>query len=225
MPTELLDKEDETEEPPAAKKESFAKHAAIYGLGTLAQQAVSMLLLPLYINRLSPADLGAISLIQKIGNVTNRCLMTTGIRLATLNFWGTGDRQTRATIAITVASFTYAVWIVSGIILFAFAGPISSILNQPPWILPIGVFAMLLNASTFMPLALMQARLESIPFVISSLVLSLSHFSVAVIGILAFDLGVWAVIAAMAVSYGGIGLILTLRELKLSRSLRQTSAN
>lgn len=201
------------------KKESFAKHAAVYGLGTLATQLVSILLLPLYTKCLVPADFGALNLIYKISDIFKTCLMSNGIRLATLNFWGTArDVDNRKTIASTVAVFSYLSWIVSAIVLLIFAKPISAYLRETddPWVIPVGVAIYLLSATTFGPLALMQARLESVPFVIASVAISLLHFSLAFIGVAVLQWGVWGVTVALAIAYGGVGLVLTIRELRIT---------
>lgn len=220
MSTETLDPETRPTEP--AKKESFVKHAAVYGFGTLATQAISILLLPLYTQVLPVAEFGALNLIKMIGDVLNRCLMVDGIRQATLNFWGMGDAKSRSTIASTVSFFVYSAWLVSAIILLVFAKPISSYLGlgATPYVLPVGVIAFLFSASTFMPLALMQARLESIQFVIATLSIAILQFAVAIATVAFLGWGIWGVITAMAVAYVGVGLPLTIRELAMAKTVR-----
>lgn len=206
---------------PPPKKESFVKHAAVYGLGTLATQAISILLLPLYAQMLPVADFGAVSIIKKIGDVIQRCLMVDGIRQATLNFWGTGERESRATIAATVSFFVYLSWIVSTALLLAFAKPLSSYFSmaETPYVLPVGVIVFMFSATAFMPLALMQARLESIQFVAATLSIALIQFLVIFVTVAYWGWGVWGVIAGMAVANAGIGIPLTLRELILARQI------
>ena len=203
-----------------ATKESFVKHSAVYGLGTLATQAISILLLPLYTQVLPVGDFAALTLIKKIGDVMHRCLMVGGIRQATLNFWGTGDEKTRATIAATVSFFVYASWVVAAALLLVLAQPLSSFLGfgNTPYVLPIGVIAFLFSASTFMPLALMQARLESMQFVVASLAIALLQCIVAIATVAFLGWGIWGVIAAMTVAYVGVGVPLTIRELAKSQT-------
>ena len=219
MSTETLEA-NTTEPAKPAKKESFVKHSAVYGLGTMATQAIGILLLPLYTQVLPVGDFAALTLIKKVGDVMHRCLMIGGIRQATLNFWGTGDEKTRSTIAATVSFFVYTSWLIAVLILFVFVKPISSFLGfgTTPYVLPIGVAAFLFSASTFMPLALMQARLESLQFVISSLAIALLQCAVAVTTVAFLGWGIWGVIAAMTVAYVSVGLPLTIRELAKAKT-------
>ena len=219
MSTETLEPETADAEK-SAKKESFVKHSAVYGLGTLATQAISILLLPLYTQVLPVADFAALTLIKNIGDVLHRCLMVGGIRQATLNFWGTGDAKTRSTIAATVSFFVYASWLFAAILMMVFAQPISSFLGfgTTPYIIPIGVIAFLFSSSTFMPLALMQARLESFQFVTSTLSIALLQFAVAVTTVAFLGWGIWGVTAAMTVAYVGVGVPLTIRELAKAKT-------
>ena len=221
MSTETLEASPaETEQP--TKKESFVKHSAVYGLGTLATQAISIVLLPLYTRALPVGDYAALSLIKQIGDVLHRVLMVGGIRQATLNFWGTGDAKTRSTIAATVSLFVYASWLLATALLLVFARPISTFLGfgDTPYLLPLGISAFLFSASTFMPLALMQARLESRQFVISTLAIALLQFVVAVVTVAFWGWGIWGVVAAMTATYVGVGVPLTLREIAKAESWR-----
>lgn len=211
------------DQPKPKKKESFVKHTAVYGLGTLATQAVSILLLPLYTNLLPVPAYGMLLIIQRIGDMARTCLMANGIRLATLNFWGTSeDEATKATIAPTVSFFVYSTWLATAVLALLFAKPISTFFGYQatPWVVPVGVLMFLLSATTFCPLALMQARLESVAFVVASLAMSLVHFCVAFVGISIMGWGVWSVILAYACAYGVIGTILTARELIKSGVMR-----
>lgn len=226
MATETLDSPAKTakdatkRKPTKAGKGSFVKHSAVYGLGTVATQAISILLLPLYTQILPVQDYAALTLIKKIGDVLHRCLMVGGIRQATLNFWGTGDEKTRSTIAATVSFFVFASWILAAVVLLAFAKPISNFFGfgDAPYVLPLGVTAFCFSASTFMPLALMQARLESLQFVIASLAIALLQFIVAVVTVAFVGWGIWGVIAAMTACYVGVGIPLTIRELAKSKT-------
>ena len=220
MSTDALEAKPTADSTPPPKKESFVKHSAVYGLGTLATQAISILLLPLYTQVLTVGDFAALTLIKRIGDIMHRCLMVNGIRQATLNFWGTGDKQTRSTIAATVSFFVYASWAVSAVLLLLFAQPVSSFLGfgDTPYVLPIGVIAFLFSASTFMPLALMQARLESLQFVVASLSIALLQCTVAIVTVALLGWGIWGVIAAMTVAYVGVGVPLTVRELAKAKT-------
>ena len=198
----------------------FVKHMLVYGLGVLTFQIASLVLLPLYTRYLEPSEYGLVQLIYRVGEVLNICLMANGIQLATLNLYGhASDGPERRAIAPTLVALVAAVLAAGSVIVLLFARPLSALLGvSSPGMFSLGVIAILLQATTMVPLSLMQARMDSRSYVISTVSISLCHVGGALVAIGLFGWGVWGVLAALALAYGGMGIVLTLRELSRSRS-------
>ena len=197
----------------------FMRHAMVYGLGAVAIQIVSIVLLPLYVRCLSAEEYGVLQLLYRVGDVLNLCLMVSGIQMAAHNFWGKAETEKeRKHVAATVGWLTFIVLMIClGIIMvgapfFARQLGLYDNYDNAGMLLGFGVLAMMLQATTMMPLALMQARLESTSFLISSLGIAICQLTAVTISLIVFEAGVWGVILAMASVYAFFGAVLTIRE-------------
>jgi len=201
----------------------FLRHAAVYGVGAVAIQMVSILLLPLYARWLTPAEYGVLQLLYRVGDVLNICLMVGGIQLAAINFWGkaSSDRERRH-VAATIAWLTGVVLIASLVVMMLCSQTLARQLNlyddyaNAGQLLAFGIFAMMLQATTVMPLALMQARMESTAYLFASISIAVSQLATVAIALVVFDAGVWGVIIAMASTFAVFGILLTIREFSKS---------
>lgn len=218
----------EAEAPPEEEKNSggFLKHAAIYGVGAIATQMVSIVLLPLYTRYMTPAEYGVLQLLYRVGDVLNICLMVGGISLAAMNFWCKADSaEERKHVAATIAWLTGAVLIAGLGVVMLFSAPIAQQLRlyedypNAGMLLAFGIFAMMLQATTVMPLSLMQARLESTAYLVASLGIAFCQLSAVVVALVVLDAGVWGVILAMATTFAFFGVWLTIREFAKSSPL------
>ena len=52
-------------------KQSFLTHATIYGIGAMAVQATSMILVPLFTHNLTKAEYGILEMVYRTGEVFN----------------------------------------------------------------------------------------------------------------------------------------------------------
>ncbi len=197
------------------KDHSFLKHAAVYGIGTIVLQAASIVLLPLYTNYLTPAEYGVMEILNRIGDVLVICLMVNGIRMATLTFYRQAeDPQQRRRIAATVTLFLVLFLIGCELLVLVFAGHLSSFLGvDDPRLLAFGIFAVLLQATTVIPLVLMQARLESGFYVLATVGTFFCRVVLAVLAVAVLGWGIWGVLGATAASSLIFGVVLTVREL------------
>lgn len=197
------------------KKNSFLKHAAIYGIGTLALQMGSIVLLPLYTNCLKPAEFGVLEIVYRIGDILNICLMSGGISMAAMTFYRQSEgEQDRARIAATVSLFLLMILAAGGLLTLGLANWLCSLLGiEDPLLLMVGAVAMLLETTTRIPLILMQARIESVRFVCTTVGMLLCRVTLTVIAVLLLEWGVFGVLAASAVTSLTFGTLLTLREL------------
>lgn len=179
-------------------------------------QLVSIVLMPLYTDKLSTAEYGVLQTLYRVGDVLNICLMMNGIRQASLNFWCSAkDEQQQARIPATVGLFTLCVIAIGILVAFATSGFLTSFFlkGMSPLLLACGTTAILFQASTMMPLALMQARLESVSYIIATVAILVMQLSLTIIGVAVLEWGVWGVVAAFAGTYGVMGIVLTAREL------------
>ncbi len=213
------DQEQEVEPPKPNRAATFLQHAIIYGLGTVSVQLVSIVLMPLYTNNLTTAEYGVLTTLYRIGDVLNICLMMNGIRQASLNFWCKAEsEESKIRLPSTVAVFTFCILVAGAGLAFGGSFAFADVLDKQfdlksPLLIACGVTAMLMQAFTIMPLALMQARMESKWYVITSLSILACQLSLVIFAVLVLGWGVWGVVAALMVTYGFFGALLTAREL------------
>jgi O-antigen/teichoic acid export membrane protein len=199
---------------------SFFRHALLYGLSSALMQAGGVILVPLYTRWLSPADFGALEVLGSCGQVAGTLLLIGGLRQGLLTFYQQGkteaerERVFRATMILLVS-----ICLLGGAAFMGLAGPVCGLLqgDRGPTVsadlLRLAVFAALLEPLALMPMALLQARLESVTFV----VVTASQFVVRVVLCAVFTVwlrwGVAGILLATALTSGAYGLGLSMREL------------
>lgn len=197
-------------------KKTFAKHTLVYGIGGVVLQLAAFLLLPLYTHYLTPGEYGVLDLINRIGQVVNICLMANGIRLAALTFYRQADEKEQTSVAATITLFTLTIFATATIIALLLAKPLSVFFSVPdPQLFAFGVIVVFLEIFLSMPLAIMQARLESMRFVVVAVLMLLVRVSLAVIFIAVLGWGLWGALGALGITFILFGFTLTLRELRL----------
>jgi O-antigen/teichoic acid export membrane protein len=93
---------------------TLARNLAIYGLGDVATNIVSFLLLPLYVHFLTPSDYGAIALLYSV-EVVAKILFRWGIDASFMRFWYDCDTERdRQRLASTVFWFLF---VANGVVL------------------------------------------------------------------------------------------------------------
>lgn len=193
---------------------SFLVHALTYGGGTLLLQAASILLLPLYTAYLSPSEFGLLDVLNRLGDVLCICLMVNGISKAATAFHRQAeDEQERKAVAATIVVFLVAVLVGVGLLVLPFAGGLSSLLGvADPALLRLAIVTALLQATTVVPLTLMQARLESGLFTLANLGMFLVRVTLTIVAVSGLGWGVWGVLGATAFTSALAGLLLTWHE-------------
>src|SRR5262245_18902643 len=97
--------------------QSFLRHTAIYGIGSLLVPAASFLLLPLYTRALTPGAYGMLEILNRAGEVAVFLLLFRGLRQSVLALHGrTTDTNERARV-IASTFFATAVIGMFGILL------------------------------------------------------------------------------------------------------------
>jgi len=194
---------------------SFLKHAFVYGVGALALHAASVVLLPLYTRYLAPTEFGILEIVDRIGQVFRICFMVNGIRNAALTFYRQAqDVRERETTASTITLLLVVALLLAGCLVLAFAGPIGRLLRiDDASLVAFGVIVVMMEVITAVPLALMQARLESFQYVFTNVAMLLLRVSLTIVAVAALGWGVWGVLVANAVTTGSFGILLTIREM------------
>lgn len=200
-------------------QQPYHRHVVIYGLGAIALHVANLALLPLYTHFLTTAEYGVLQIIYRIGEVFHVCLMVQAVRLATFNLAGTAkDEAARSRTAASVAAVTTLSIIIGGL-LIVFVG--NSVVGRfdalgSHRLVCLGVCTVMLQALTVMPIAMMQSRFESVPYVCATLGMAICHVAIVSFAVAILGWGVWGVILSLAVTHGTFGTILTLRELMRS---------
>jgi len=194
----------------------FLTDAVIYGIGGVAIQLASVVLLPLYTHYLAPSDYGVMEVIERIGQIINICLMTSGVRQATFAFYLQAANQAeRERVAVTITAFLVAIFSLAGATTLALApilAPLLGIVN--PWLLVFGVLTILAELFLVIPLCLMQARVESLAYVTITFLMLVVRVGLAIIFVAVLGWGVWGVYGSLMITFVTFGSLLTARELK-----------
>lgn len=190
-------------------------HALIYGAGTVMMQAAGIVLLPLYTHYLSPADFGAIDILSRAGQLIMIALMVNGIGTATFTFYcqAKSDKE-RQDVASTLFLFLQVIVVSACGLLVLLAAPLSWMLAIDDIFLTVfGLLMIVCEANVAFPLALMQARQESMHFVLASLAILVCRVTLAVVCVCYLGLGIWGVIIASLATTVVFGTLLNFREL------------
>jgi O-antigen/teichoic acid export membrane protein len=211
---------------------SFFKHAAVYGLANLLTQAAGFVLLPVYLRCFSPAEFGVLEVVGRLAESVGTCLMFGGLLQALLTFYqqAEGATQRRAVVSSALA--------LAG--LSALAGGGAALLLLPSlwsWLGPycsgeagaltddllrLALLGILLEPFSLIPLALMQARVESVTYLLVVLGQFLFRVALAIGLVRGLGWGVGGAFLATAATGLVFGLALCGRE--LSRGLARPSA-
>ena len=183
-------------------------------------QAGGVVLVPLYTRCLTQADFGALEVVQLSAQLAGVLLLIGGLRQGLLTFYQQSktdaerERVFRGTMALLTAGC-----VLGGGLVMALAGPVCDCFQahgRPAIgadLLRLAVLGILLEPLTLMPMALLQARLESTAYV----TVMVSQFVVRVV--LCIVLTVWlrwgaaGILTASAVTNGLYGVGLSLHEL------------
>lgn len=182
--------------PAESNRAAFFKHTAVYGLGGLLLQAAGIVLLPLYTRYLTQADFGILEIINRTGDVLIVLLMARGISGAAFSFYCQAeDRQERARVAATVFLVAW-VAILGGLgASLVCARPLGKLLGiENQRLLILGMAANLSQLLPALPMEFMQARVQSVRFVMASLLVMVSRVAVVVVLVAGLGWGIWGVL-------------------------------
>lgn len=168
----------------------LASDTLIYGLGSVANQAVAFLLLPLYTRYLTPADYGTLALIGAAGNVLAMAAAL-GIHSGlTRIFFTYAEVEDRQAVVATALLFGVASCVLVMAPLWVFADAIAPLLLEGPdrvFLTRLAVVTYGLSALSSIALGILQIHQRARAFVICSLAglltsMGLNVYFVAVAG-------------------------------------------
>src|SRR5665213_3748538 len=199
---------------------SFFRHALLYGLGSVLVQAGGVVLVPLYTRWLSITEVGTLEVLGRCAEMAGTLLLIGGLRQGLMTFYqqSKSDAEREQVFRSTMA-LLILISMVGGGLIMALAGPVCNCFQDhgrpmlSPDLLRLAVLAVLLEPLAMMPLALLQARVESALFVIITFSQFVVRVALCVLFVVVLRWGVAGVFTATAVTCGSYGIGLSLREL------------
>jgi O-antigen/teichoic acid export membrane protein len=201
------------------KGQAFLKHAAVYGVANLLLQAAGFVLLPLYTRCLGPRDFGVLEILGRLGETVSACLFIGGLRQALLTHYQQADGPAEKARVVSAAHLLVGiVCAAGGGLALVLAVPLDAALAARGHglgvnLVRLAVLTVLLEPLTVLPLALLQARFESVGFVLATLGQFLLRVALTVVLVAWAGLGVAGVLAATALTSVLVGLGLSAREI------------
>jgi len=200
-----------------SEKRQFLYHTLIFGFGGILTYLAPLVLFPLYTNYLSPAEFGILDLIHRTAEFVNTVLMIGGIRMAALTFFRQAkSEEERRRVAVTISLF---LWLsISGaiVLVYVFACRIDLFLMiDDPNLLAFGLATTLLGSLVGVPLTLTQARLESLRYVLTNLLMLLVRVGLCIDFVVRLEMGVYGVLLSQCFVSVVFSVLLTLRELRI----------
>ena len=196
-------------------KRQFFKHTLIFGVGGIIGQLVPFILLPLYTNYLTPSDYGTLEIIFLASEIISTVFLVGGIRLAAMTFYKQAENEeNRRRIAVTISSLLWLAIAVAIALSIYFIDYIALFWNNDQKeILAFGLAITLLEGIVTVPMTLTQARLESLRFVLTNIVMAFSRLVLCVFFVAGLEWGIWGVLYSQAFVVVLFGIVLTCREL------------
>ncbi|GHT32761.1 hypothetical protein FACS1894214_4700 [Planctomycetales bacterium] len=197
-----------------ADKTQFLKHTLIFGIGGTLAQIAPLILFPLYTNYLTPADYGILDVITRVSEVINVTLMIGGIRLAAIVFYRQAEsEEERRTIAVTLSLFLWGLVGLAILVCIVFSTYFDCFLKtNNPQLLAFGMTVALMETIIAIPMTLIQARLESIRYVLISWTVMFLRVGLCVLFVAVLHWGIWGIFASSFCTFALFGIILNVRE-------------
>lgn len=178
---------------------SLFKNLTIYGVGDVATNLVSFLLLPIYVRHLSPVDYGIIGLLLSV-EVVAKIVFRFGLDGSFMRmYFDCADDRARQTLASTVFAFLL---VVDGVILLLvtpFAGPISTALFGVPGhglVLQLTLLNIFVMGFSFLPFHVLRIEQKSQQFIAFTFARSAATLVVRLLLVVGVGMGVLGVVLA-----------------------------
>ena len=169
------------------RRSVVAKNALIYTLFSIINKAIPFLLLPILTSYLSQKDYGYISLFN---SYTQLIAIFVGMNVnsaVSTNFFHLDEQSFKKYLGNVFYIIGFSTVIVIFIVLF-FQKYIQNSFNIPLTWLILGIFVALMMIVTELHLAIWRLRQQSKPFVVYSLLLTLTNISISLLLIIVYEL-------------------------------------
>lgn len=201
---------------------SFLKHAAVYGAAAALVKAAGVLLVPMYTRVLGPDDYGVQAVIQRLAETASTLLLIGGFRQALFAQYNLAEEdQEKRRVVCAAYALLVAFCVVGGALLLLAAPWLAWLLSgdRPidPFVLRLGILAVLLEPFHQLPLCLLQARMRSVSYLLVVLGQFLARVGLAVLLVAVLGWGVAGVMWSLVIAGAAFGVGLTAWE--LSRGL------
>jgi len=177
-------------------KRQFLYHTLVFGFGGILAQLVPFILFPLYTNYLSPAEYGILDVILRVAKLVNTVLMVGGIRLAALTFFRHAKtEEERRKVAVNISLLLW-LFVAGTIILSIFFSRQIDVFVKigDVKLLAFGLTTAFLESLVVVPMTLTQARLESVRFVLTNLIMLLVRTGLCIYFVAWLQMGVYGVL-------------------------------
>jgi O-antigen/teichoic acid export membrane protein len=197
---------------------SFLKHASVYGLAHLLVRAAGVILLPIYLRSLTPADYGILDVVERMAETVGTCLLFGGFRQALLTFYSQADNENhRRQVVSTTLTLLLIASVFGGLLAQQISQGLIQLLasllqSEAPAVgnglLRLAILSIMLEPFSLIPMTLFQARLQSSTYILIALAQVLFRISLCIVLVRVFNWGVAGVLLASVV-YGLVfGLVL-----------------
>lgn len=193
------------------KIRELSRHLAIYGAGDVAIQALNFLLLPLYVQYLTPGDYGVLALLASV-EATVKLFFRWGVDGAFMRFWyDCGDDRARQRLASTLFFFLLATNGFLLILSVVLAPLVSARLLQSPGY-TVALQLVLLNTFaigfTFIPFHVLRMQGRAKEFSGLTLARSVSTLVLRIALVIGAGMGIMGVVIADVVVTAGVLLLM-----------------
>lgn len=199
-------------QPPDRSLWDLVRHTLVYGSGFVTMAAASLVLVPLYTHRLSPASYGVLGLMLAFYGLMKQ-VYDLGFMNAVGRFYfdGDGDGEHRVAaldrLRATGLSFLTGYGAVLTLILWVFAGEWSQLLTQSSAhgdLVRIVAVTLYAECLTIVPLTLIRMQERSKLFVAISLIRFVATLGLSILFVVVLDWGVRGALLANAASVIGV---------------------
>jgi O-antigen/teichoic acid export membrane protein len=201
---------DKDDEPIGMKR--IGQHGLVYAAGILLLRAVSVLMLPLYTNYLTPADYGVIQLIEMTFEVIS---IVAGARLAVgiFRFYHKAETEAeRRSVISTAMTLVVGLSAIVGVLAGLAAPRLSHLIFKSDTYTPLiqlGAASFVTQSLLIVPLAFLRAANKSMLFVRMNVIRAVLQMSLNILFLTQLGMGVAGIMLSTLVTSLAVGLLLS----------------
>lgn len=203
-----------------------SKDTVAYGLGNAALTSVSFFLVPIYTHIFSPADYGVLDIIGTASSLISTFLLM-GLTAAVFRFYHDQDENGKRDLVSTGFWYQFIVPLVVCSIGALFAREISQLLFRSEEYHPfiaISLMTIPFSAMMQMPITLLRLKFQKVKYNLLVVGCGLFQTTLTIVLVVFLRKGLIGIFASgliSAILFSGVGVVLTLRQVRFRFSLRQ----